>query len=236
MADGVNEQRFARRKSALEAVNGYFAARDKSDRVGAMNTFYDRAYSLVSSPKAREAFNIDAEPAAIRDEYGRNEAGQRLLMARRLVAAGVRMVTLTYGGWDMHNSITAGMRGQLPPLDQALAALIRDLDRTGLLKETLIMVSSEFGRTPKINGNAGRDHWPKVFSVMLAGGGVKGGEIYGSSNSTASEPDQDPVEPADLGYTVYHLLGVKPEKKLMSPGNRPAAIVYGGKLLNGLIA
>src|SRR5205823_4989953 len=106
---GVNDARFARRRSALEAVNSYFAARDKSDRVGAMNTFYDRAYSLVSSPKAREAFNIDAETAAIRDEYGRNEAGQRLLMARRLVAAGVRMVTLTYGGWDMHNSITASM-------------------------------------------------------------------------------------------------------------------------------
>jgi hypothetical protein len=236
MADGVNEGRFARRRSALEAVNSYFAARDKSDRVAAMNTFYDRAYSLVSSPKAREAFNIDAETAAIRDEYGRNEAGQRLLMARRLVAAGVRMVTLTYGGWDMHNSITAGMRGQLPALDQALSTLIRDLDRTGLLKETLIMVSSEFGRTPKINPNGGRDHWPKVFSVMLAGGGLKGGEIYGSSNSTASEPDQDPVEPADLAYTVYHLLGIKPEKKLMSPGNRPAAIVYGGKLLSGLIA
>jgi hypothetical protein len=236
MADGVNEGRFARRRSALEAVNSYFAARDKSDRVAAMNTFYDRAYSLVSSPKAREAFNIDAETAAIRDEYGRNEAGQRLLMARRLVAAGVRMVTLTYGGWDMHNSITAGMRGQLPALDQALSTLIRDLDRTGLLKETLIMVSSEFGRTPKINNNGGRDHWPKVFSVMLAGGGVKGGEIYGSSNSTASEPDQDPVEPADLAYTVYHLLGIKPEKKLMSPGNRPAAIVYGGKLLSGLVA
>jgi hypothetical protein len=235
LADGVNEGRFARRRSALDAVNSYFANNDKSDRVAAMNTFYDRAYSLISSPKAREAFNIDAEPAAIRDEYGRNEAGQRLLMARRLVAAGVRMATLTYAGWDMHNNITAGMRGQMPALDQALSALIRDLDRTGLLKETLVMVSSEFGRSPKINNNAGRDHWPKVFSVMLAGGGVKGGEIYGSSNATASEPDQDPVEPPDLAYTMYHCLGIAPEKKLMSPGNRPAAIVYGGKLLTRLL-
>ena len=236
LAGGVNDARFARRRSALDAVNEYFAARDKSDRVAAMNTFYDRAYSLVSSPKAREAFNIDAEPAAVRDEYGRNEAGQRMLMARRLVAAGVRMVTLTYGGWDMHNGITAGMRNQMPAFDQALSTLIRDLDRTGLLKETLVMVSSEFGRTPKINNNAGRDHWPKVFSVVLAGGGVKGGLIHGTSNATASEPDEDAVEPPDLAYTVYHLLGIKPEKRLMSPGNRPAAIVYGGKLIQPVLA
>jgi hypothetical protein len=235
LADGVNEARFTRRQSALDAVNSYFAANDKSDRVGAMNTFYDRAYSLINSPKAREAFNIDAEPAAIRDEYGRNEAGQRMLMARRLVTAGVRMATLTYAGWDMHNNITQGMRGQMPAFDQAISALIRDLDRTGQLKDTLIMVSSEFGRSPKINQNAGRDHWPKVFSVMLAGGGIKGGEIYGSSNSTAAEPDQDAVEPPDLAYTMYHCLGIKPEKRLMSPGNRPAMIVYGGKLLTKLL-
>jgi len=152
MPNGVNDQRFARRRSALEAVNDYFSKRDKSDNVGAMNTFYERAYNLISSPSAREAFNIDAEPAAVRDEYGRNTAGQRLLMARRLVAAGVRFVSLTYGGWDMHTGITAGMRGQMPALDQGLSALIRDLDRAGLLKSTMIMVSSEFGRTPKING------------------------------------------------------------------------------------
>jgi hypothetical protein len=236
LADGVNESRFTRRQSALDAVNAHFAATDKSDRVSAMNTFYDRAYSLINSPKAREAFNIDAEPAALRDEYGRNEAGQRMLMARRLVTAGVRMATLTYAGWDMHVGITQGMRRQMPAFDQAISALIRDLDRTGQLKDTLIMVSSEFGRSPKINQNAGRDHWPKVFSVMLAGGGVKGGEIYGSSNATASEPDQDAVEPPDLAYTMYHLLGIKPEKRLMSPGDRPAAIVYGGKLLTKLLA
>ena len=140
-----------------------------------MDTFYQRAYSLISSQKAREAFNIAAEPAKIRDEYGRNPAGQRLLMARRLVAAGVRFVTVEYGGWDMHSQIVAGMNGQMPAFDQAFAALIRDLDRTGLLNRTVVMVSSEFGRTPKINKDAGRDHWPKVFSVVLAGGGIKRG-------------------------------------------------------------
>jgi hypothetical protein len=232
----VNEQRFARRRSALEAVNDHFAAKDKSDSVKAMSTFYDRAYSLISSPAAREAFDLEKEDPALRDAYGRNEAGQRMIMARRLVAAGVRMVTLTYGGWDMHNQITSGMRNQMPALDQALSALIRDLDSRGLLARTLILVSSEFGRTPKINQTAGRDHWPKVFSVMLAGGGIKGGAVFGSSNATASEPDTDPVGPADLATTVYHMLGIVAESELMAPGDRPIEIVDGGKILQPLIA
>ncbi len=233
---GVDDARFTRRRTALEAVNDYFAKRDKSDTVGAMNTFYERAYSLVSSQDAREAFNIEAEPALLRDEYGRNTAGQRLLMARRLVAAGVRFVTLTYGGWDMHSNITQGFRGQMPSLDQALAALIKDLDKSGLLSTTIVMVSSEFGRTPKINQTAGRDHWPKVFSVLLAGGGFKGGLIYGTSNATASEPDMDPVGPEDLATTVYHQLGIVADKELMAPGGRPIEIVDGGKVVKGLLA
>jgi uncharacterized protein (DUF1501 family) len=201
-----------------------------------MNTFYDRAYSLVSSKEAREAFKIEAEPEALRNEYGQNEAGQRMLMARRLVTAGVRFVTLTYGGWDMHTGITAGMRRSMPALDQALAALINDLARTGQLESTLVMVSSEFGRTPKINKDAGRDHWPKVFSVMLAGGGIKGGLIYGTSNSTASEPDTDPLIPQDLAYTVYNQLGIVADKELMSPGDRPIEIIDGGQVVKGLLA
>ena len=236
LPNGVDDARFTRRRTALEAVNDYFTKKEKSDNVGAMNTFYERAYSLISSQQAREAFNIEAEPANIRDEYGRNTAGQRLLMARRLVAAGVRFVTLTYGGWDMHNGITASMKGQMPPLDQGLAALIRDLDRNGLLATTLIMVSSEFGRTPKINATAGRDHWPKVFSVMLAGGGIKGGLIHGASNSTGSEPEFDPVGPEDLATTVYHQLGIVADKELMAPGDRPIEIVDGGKVVKGLLA
>lgn len=232
----VNEARFNRRRSALEAVNEHFTKADKSDNVGAMNTFYERAYSLISAPQAREAFNIEAEPAAVRDAYGRNTAGQRLLMARRLVTAGVRFCTLTYGGWDMHTGITQGMRGSLPALDQGLHALITDLDKQGLLKTTLIMVSSEFGRTPKINATAGRDHWPKVFSVMLAGGGIKGGLMYGTSNSTASEPDTDAIGPEDLATTVYNQLGIVADKELMSPGNRPIEICDGGKVIKGLLA
>jgi hypothetical protein len=233
---GVDDARFARRRSALDAVNDYFAKKEKSDSLKAMDTFYDRAYSLVSSKEAREAFNINAEPAALRDDYGRNEAGQRMLMARRLVAAGVRFVSLTYGGWDMHNAITTNMKRTLPPFDQAFAALIRDLDNKGLLNETLVMVSSEFGRTPKINQTAGRDHWPKVFSVVLAGGGIKRGSIYGTSNATSSEPEDDAIGPADLATTVYNQLGIVADKELMAPGDRPIEIVDGGKVCKELLA
>ncbi|MEX0713179.1 MAG: DUF1501 domain-containing protein, partial [Pirellulales bacterium] len=236
MPGGVDEARFNRRRTALEAVNEYFSKKEKADSLTAMDSFYDRAYSLVSSQAAREAFNIEAESPGIRDEYGRNEAGQRMLMARRLVAAGVRFVSLTYGGWDMHTSISAGMRSQLPAFDQALSTLINDLDRNGLLDETLVMVSSEFGRTPKVNGTAGRDHWPKVFSVVLAGGGTKRGSIFGASNSTASEPEDDEIGPEDLATTVYHQLGIVADKELMAPGDRPIEIVNGGQVRKNLLA
>ncbi len=233
---GVDEARFYRRRSALEAVNDYFAQKNESDQVAAMDTFYERAYSLVSSPEAREAFNIDAEDAKLRDEYGRNQAGQRMLMARRLVESGVRMVTMTYGGWDMHNNITNGIKARVPEFDQAFAALIRDLGRRGTLDDTLVMVSSEFGRTPKINKDAGRDHWPKVFSVALAGGGLKQGYIHGASNATSSEPELDPVGPEDLATTMYHQLGIVADKELMAPGDRPIEIVDGGKVVKELLA
>jgi uncharacterized protein (DUF1501 family) len=228
--------RFGRRRSALQAVNEYFESKQKSDNLTAMDTFYERAYSLISSDSAREAFNIEAEDNALRDKYGRNPAGQRLLMARRLVEAGSRMVTVTYGGWDMHGQIAASMRRDVPPLDQALATLIEDLEARGLLSKTLVMVSSEFGRTPKINNDAGRDHWPKVFSVMLAGGGIKGGLIYGSSDATATEPEFDPVSPEDLATTMYHLLGIVADKELMAPGDRPIEICDGGKVVTDLLA
>ncbi len=235
LPNGIDDSRFATRRSVLGAVNEHFARKEKSDGLAAMDTFYERAYSLISSPKAREAFNIDAEPAALRDQYGRNAAGQRMLMARRLVEAGVRFVALQYGGWDMHTGIANGMKTQLPAFDQAFAALIRDLETRGLLNRTIVMVSSEFGRTPKINKDAGRDHWPKVFSVVLAGGGFKKGYIHGASNSTASEPDRDAIGPEDLATTVYHQIGIVADKELMAPGNRPIEIVDGGKVRNELL-
>jgi hypothetical protein len=236
LPSGVDDKRFTSRRSILQAVNDHFDKREKDDGLQAMDTFYQRAYSLISSQKAREAFNINAEKPAIRDEYGRNEAGQRMLLARRLVAAGVRLVSLTYGSWDMHNQIRGGMMGQMPAFDQAFAALIRDLDRTGLLDSTIVMVSSEFGRTPKINATAGRDHWPKVFSVVLAGGGLKRGIVYGTSDATATDPEDDPLTVEDLAMTLYHQLGIDGTKKLMAPGNRPIDIVREGKIRSELIA
>jgi hypothetical protein len=236
LPDGVDTARFTRRRTAMDAVNAHFAAVEKADAIGAMDTFYQQAYSLISSAKAREAFNLDAEPAAIRDEYGRNEAGARLLMSRRLVAAGVRVVSVAYGGWDFHRDIVSATRQQAPPLDRAFAALIRDLDRTGLLDSTIVMLSSEFGRTPKVNGDGGRDHWPRVFSILLAGGGTARGKIFGTSTSTAAEPDSDEIGPADLFATIYHLLGIDYTKRLIAPGNRPIDIVRDGKLRQGLLA
>jgi hypothetical protein len=232
---GIDDGRFNNRRGILDTVNEHFAKTEKADGLEAMNTFYQRAYSLISSAKAREAFNINSEPAALRDAYGQNPAGQRMLMARRLVQAGVRLVALQYGGWDMHTGIANGMRGSMPPFDQAFAALITDLANTALLDRTLVMVSSEFGRTPKINKDAGRDHWPKVFSVVLAGGGVKKGYIHGASNATASEPERDPIGPEDLATTVYHQLGIIADKELMAPGNRPIEIVDGGKVRTELL-
>jgi hypothetical protein len=233
---GVDDKRFTSRRTMLEAVNEHFARKEKADGLEAMDTFYSRAYNLISSEKAKNAFNINLEAPALRDDYGRNAAGQRMLLARRLVESGVRFVSLTYGGWDLHAGIKGGTASQLPQFDQAFAALIRDLDRTGLLKSTLVMVSSEFGRTPKINATAGRDHWPKVFSVVLAGGGIKQGFVYGTSDSTASEPENDPLTVEDLAMTVYGQLGINAEKKLMAPGNRPIDIVREGKVRKELVA
>jgi len=233
---GIDDSRFSRRRNMLDKVNDHFVSKEKSDGLSALNTFYDRAYSLISSPAAREAFNIDAEAAALRDQYGRNTAGQRMLMARRLVEAGCRFVSLTYGGWDMHDNINGGIRSQLPAFDQAYAMLINDLEQRGMLKDTLVCIASEFGRTPKINGTAGRDHWPKVFSVVLAGGGIKRGITYGTSNSTASEPEDDPLTVEDWATTIYHCIGITADKELMAPGDRPIEIVDGGKVVKDLLA
>ena len=232
---GVDGARFEKRRRMLDVVNGYFRVKETSDSLDALDTFYDRAYSLISSQQAREAFDMAKEPDAIKDEYGRNQAGMRMLLARRLVEAGVRFVTLTYGGWDMHENIQNGMKTQAPALDQGFATLIRDLDRRGLLSSTLVCIGSEFGRTPKINNLAGRDHWPKVFSVVMAGGGIKQGIVYGSSNATASEPEDDPLTVQDWATTIYDRLGIVADKELMSPGDRPIEIVDGGKVRKALI-
>ncbi len=236
MREGITQERFDRRRNILSTVDEHFRSLEKSDAISAMDSFYQAAYSLVSSNEAREAFNLAAEPEAIKKEYGENEAGQRMLMARRLVEGGVRLVSMTFGGWDMHSNIAGGMNGSLPKFDQAFAALIRDLERRGMLDKTLVMVSSEFGRSPKINKDAGRDHWPRVFSVAFAGGGFKKGYIHGSSDPTGSEPDNDPLTVENMAATVYRCLGINSDKRLMAPGNRPIDIVRGGVVVPELLA
>jgi hypothetical protein len=232
----VDDARFGKRRKMLDIVNDHFRKLEKSDALDAVDTNYQRAYALISSQKAREAFDIGKEPANVRDEYGRTEAGARMLLARRLVEAGVRFVTLTYAGWDHHDNIAGAMGGQLPVFDQAFAALIRDLDRRKLLDSTLVCVTSEFGRTPKINGTGGRDHWPKVFSIVMAGGGIARGRVYGSSDATAAEPQDNPMTVEDFATTLYHCIGLESDRKLMAPGDRPVRVVRDGEIIRGILA
>jgi hypothetical protein len=232
----IDEKRFDRRRSLLGTVDDHFRSLEKADSINAMNSFYQAAYGLLSSTQAREAFDLNKESNKLRDEYGRNTAGQRFLLARRLVESGVRMVSVNYGSWDHHSNIKSAFDGQAPNFDQAFARLITDLSDRGMLKKTLVMVSSEFGRTPKINGTNGRDHWPRVFSVALAGGGVKEGYIHGASDALGGEPDRDAVGPEDLARTMYRLLGINSEKRIVADGGRPIDIVNGGRIMNEWIA
>lgn len=233
---GVDDARFQRRRKMLERVNERFDAEQEADALAAMDTFYERAYELLSSPEAKEAFRIDAEDNGLRDRYGRTSAGQRMLLARRLVEHGARWVTVQIGGWDMHEKIFDRMKKTLPPVDQAFAALVEDMDSRGLLDETLVLWTSEFGRSPKINQRGGRDHWPGVFSVAMAGGGVKRGMVYGASDATASVVDEKAVTPEDLARTVFTLVGVDPDKTLYAGGSRPLQVVRGGRLVRDILA
>ena len=233
---GVDDKRFSRRRSLLDTVDHHFRTLEESDALDSMDSFYQHSYKLISSQNAREAFNLAAEPEPLKEKYGKNAAGQRMLLARRLIEGGVRMVSLTAGGWDHHDNIKNGIEGNMPSVDKAIAALINDLDERGMLDSTLVMVTSEFGRTPKINKTAGRDHWPRVFSTMLAGGGMKRGYVHGSSDSLGGEPETDKVGIEDLATTIYHQIGITADKELMSPGNRPIEIVDGGHVLDSLLS
>ena len=225
LPSGMDANRFASRKKIREIIDARFTKLEKNDQLDAMDSFYLKAYDLISSPEARAAFEIDKEPANLRAAYGMNSAGQRFLMARRLVEAGVRFVALTYGSWDHHSNIKDNMNRHLEPFDKAYAALITDLSERGMLDDTLVLVTTEFGRTPKINSNAGRDHWPQVFSIAMAGGGVKRGYVHGTSDPTGSFPEDDPFTVDNYAATVYSLIGIDPRKELMADGGRPIRIV-----------
>jgi hypothetical protein len=232
----VSLDRFERRRSILDTIDSHFKYSENSDNLAAMDTFYQQAFDLISSPKAKGAFDLTKENDTIRNTYGYNQAGQRLLMARRLVESGVRFVSVTYGGWDMHANIGGGISKALPFFDQAYAALISDLEQRGMLDSTLVMISSEFGRTPKINKDAGRDHWPRVFSVVFAGGGFKKGLIYGSSDATGADVEDKPLSVENLAATLYNQIGIDPNMKLETEDKRPVSLVYNGNVVEDLLA
>jgi hypothetical protein len=232
---GINEGQLQRRRRFLDIVDNHFKNIEKSDSVQAMDSFYQNAFNLISSSEARDAFDLNKETTKTKENYGNNSAGMRFLMARRLVEAGVRMVTVNYGSWDHHSNLNSAMLSQAPNFDQAFSALISDLSDRGMLDSTLVLVTSEFGRT-KMNSTSGRDHWPKVFSVVMAGGGTKQGFSYGKSDSLAMEPDENPVSPENLAATMYSLMGINYEKRLMTSDLRPVDIVRDGKILTDIIA
>src|ERR1051325_3310368 len=233
---GIDVKRFEERRGMRAIAEDHFSKLEKSDALSGMDSFYERAYAMISSDKARAAFDMSKEPQKLRDEYGMNTAGQRMLLARRLVEAGVRFVSLSYGGWDHHDNIKRANERNMPDFDRAYASLIRDLDSRVMLASTLVGVTTEFGRTPKINNTAGRDHWPKVFSNVLAGGTVKRGYVHGSSDATGAEPEENPVTVENYAATIYNQIGIDSTKALMSPGNRPQAIVKDGEVLQQLLA
>jgi hypothetical protein len=241
---GVDPERFESRKSWKELVDDHLRQMEQDDALTTMDSFYQRAYDLLASPAARDAFSLQDETEETRDLYGfkphgtviRPSAGAKFLIARRLIEAGARFVTVTYGAWDTHSYHYRSIEPQMPDFDRAFAGLIRDLDTRGLLESTLVAVTTEFGRTPKVNAGGGRDHWPRVFSIVLAGGGIKQGQVYGSSDGLAAEPANDPLSVEDYATTIYHLLGIDAHKDLMSPGDRPQQIVMNGKVVRGLLA
>lgn len=248
---GVESTDFNTRRSLREIVNAEFANLEADAApLETMDSFYQQAYDMISSPAVRDAFDLSQESDDLKTEYGLgrflenghygqpygSQAGMRMMLARRLVEAGARFVSLTFGGWDDHTRIRENYEKQMPPLDNAIAALIRDLDDRGLLDSTLIWVASEFGRTPKINASAGRDHWSRVFSMALAGGGLKRGMFYGDSDATSAEPARNPTPLEDLHATLYHLVGINSDKELMAPGDRPIEIVDGGTVIEELVA
>jgi hypothetical protein len=230
---GMNEDRLARRRRLLEAIDEGCA--QSADAVAANEAFYGQAYALIGSDAARAAFDLGKETDQVKDLYGRTQLGQRVLLARRLVENGVRYATVLHGGYDNHRDIFPALRNRLSEVDQALSGLITDLELRGLLDSTVVLVSSEFGRTPRVNQDRGRDHWPRVFSVVMAGGGIRGGAVLGSSTADGGEPEEHPVSPADLAATLFAQVGIDPTAKLMSPGNRPIDIVRDGRVLRELL-
>lgn len=227
---GVSSERSIQRQEALRSINAFERKVETINKqVQSLDTFYEKAYNLMTSPAAKEAFDISRESAATREEYGMTSLGQCCLMARRLVEAGCRFVSVENGHWDTHRKNAMSLRDLLvPPLDRGLSALINDLDRRGILDKTLVVVATEFGRTPRINDMAGRDHWPAAFSVVMAGGGLKRGLTIGATDKQAAAVTDRPITPADFAATILATLGINPQTVVHTPVGRPVQVGGGG--------
>ncbi len=237
----LNVSRLEDRRVLLGSFD--LAHRAAEPKVQDGDQFTQQAFDMLTSEKARRAFDLSLESPHLRDRYGRHQWGQSALLARRLVEAGVRFVTLTFGGWDMHSSIEQSIKNTGPILDRAVASLIDDLDQRGRLESTMVIVMGEFGRTPRINKGLpqdavpGRDHWGRLMSVLVAGGGVRGGTLVGSSNGRGAAPSDQPVTPADLVATLYDRLGIAPDTTFYDRVNRPITIVpHGGAPIRELFS
>ena len=230
---GLNDIRLTERANLRRQFNAHTQELEELAQAQRLSPYYERAVALLASQETRTAFDLSQEPESVRDAYGETEFGQRCLLARRLAEAGVPMVNVSYchtpsGSWDTHSQNAKKMKESLgPTLDQSVSALLADLDQRGMLDETLVVINAEFGRTPKINKNQGRDHWPFVYSLALAGAGVQGSAIYGKSDKAAAYPQENPRGPADMAATIYHLLGVDPQMRIYDAAQRPHSLIVG---------
>jgi uncharacterized protein (DUF1501 family) len=233
----AERQRLDRRYAMLSDLENYQRAAEKAaDVVKARDEFYEKAHGIITSPAAKKAFDIAAEPEKVRDRYGKNMLGQQCLLARRLVEAGVQFVTVTDGGWDTHQNNFKSLKDRLlPRLDRGLSALLEDLAARGLLDETLVVWFGDFGRTPKINPTAGRDHWSTAGCALMAGGGLRAGQVVGATNALGEYVTDNPVAPQDLAATIYHVMGVNLHTWYKAQDGRPIELCPEGKPVRALV-
>lgn len=232
--ESVSSDRIQRRRSLLSQFDAERRRVSSFNASGSYDAFRQRAFALMTSERTRTALDIRSEPDALRDRYGRHLFGQSALMARRLIEAGVRYVTVHYDcvdgySWDSHRNSDDVKKHLLPTFDQACSALLTDLDERGMLNETIVVATGEMGRTPKANSNWGRDHWSTLFPAVLAGGGIAGGRVFGSSDKDAAYPVDSPVSPEDLAATLYHALGIDPDLRIPNAENRPMLVTESGQ-------
>lgn len=235
----VDADRLDDRRGLLATVDRYRRSAEVEANAGARSVarFKEKAFDLIASRETRDAFDIAREPDALRDAYGRHSLGQSCLLARRLVEAGVRCVTIDHTNWDTHYNNFAVLRDDLlPHLDTGVPMLLRDLADRGRLESTIVCVMGEFGRTPRVNKDAGRDHWGPANCLLLAGGGFASGRVVGATNPRGEKPASDPVGPEDLAATLHHLLGIDGDKQFETPEGRPVKIVNDGRVLHEVLA